>query len=161
MMDDLHISALVEGVKDFATRMLSVQVTDCSVHKIGPSLILNEPANVVALIGLAGMVRGTVVLSLPPKTAIAMYNRIMGESVTEVDGDVADAAAEYANIIAGGTKARMLREGEDAIELSLPQIIEGDEYKVSSPVRHDWVGFSFDGLLGRFDVYAVFATDEH
>ena len=65
---------------------------------------------VSGVISMSGQAAGTVVVSLSKSAAIGCAATLLAEdpsSYDEVNGDVADAIGEIANMIAGGAKAKL------------------------------------------------------
>lgn len=147
-----YINPFIESVYELFETMLG-----CPVERGNPNLVKkNEVTNdLVALIGLSGPVRGTVVLLFPKLTALKMVSRFVGEPCQAIDENVRDAVAELVNIVAGGAKAR-LSNGDPIIELSLPNVIEGKNCSVHYPSYSVWLDIPFTSELGPFNLRLSF-----
>ena len=108
--------------------------------------------DLTALIGLSGLARGTVSLSFPNKTALELVKRMTGAEETEVTKTVIDAVAEMANIVAGSAKSKFIAPDGVPIELSLPYVIRGENFKVIYPSDSNWLEIPFDSELGSFSM---------
>ena len=90
----------------------------------------NGQQEISGMVGLSGKAKGTVILSLSREAAISASAAMLGEQITEVNGDVTDAVGELTNIIAGGAKAQLEKL---ALNVSLPTVIVGKQYAFEFP----------------------------
>jgi chemotaxis protein CheX len=126
---------------------------------VAPSAFRNpdgSPRDITGLIGLSGPARGTVAVSFPVKTALAVSNRFLGTETRVMDDSVADVIAEMVNIIAGSAKARFKTDELRPIELSLPTVVRGSNYAVQYPSGSVWLEVPFDSELGPFSMRVTF-----
>ena len=84
-------------------------------------------SDVSGIVGLSGELAGSIVLFLPEQLAVDATTKLLGESVSNVNGDVIDTIGELTNIIAGGAKSRI----ELTVNLSLPTVITGGHHHVA------------------------------
>jgi chemotaxis protein CheX len=115
-----------------------------------------RPKEVMALIGLSGPVRGTVALSFPNETSLKMAGKLLMTEITELDETVSDTIAELVNIVAGNAKAKLSEQVGTTLQLTLPTVIRGDEYRVYSPSRALWLEVPFQSDLGPFTLRVTF-----
>lgn len=149
-----YVNPFVNSVKDLFSTMLKCDV------KRGDLSLKREPGRpneMLALIGLSGgdvQVRGTVALSLPVQTAVAMSNRLLGTQATEASEAVADSVAEMLNIMAGGAKAKLPHADRNPIQLSLPTVLRdhGSGFSVQHPRDTAWLEIPFTSDLGPFSL---------
>ncbi len=111
---------------------------------------------VMALIGLSGAVRGTVALSFPVNSALAVAGRLLSEEMSELDENVSDTISEIVNIVAGNAKAKLSEKAGTTLDLTLPTLIRGDEYRVYSPSKALWLEVPFTSDLGSFTLRVTF-----
>jgi chemotaxis protein CheX len=105
-----------------------------------------EGQTIAALIGLAGVMAGTLVLQSESATAMRVSELMTGVTPTEVDSTVRDATGEMANMVAGAWK------GYDPVLaskclLSTPTVVVGSRYELFSrraTIRIDRV-YEFEG----------------
>lgn len=83
--------------------------------------------DVTGIIGFAGGLKGTIVVSIDKEVAFAAAEAFIGERPSAVDNDVLDLVGELANMIGGGAKDRF---GIPDIVLGLPTSITGSDYRV-------------------------------
>jgi chemotaxis protein CheX len=134
--------------------MLNSKVSrgDISVSKSG-----NSPYEITALIGLSGEARGTVAISFPASTALNMVSKMLMIESAEVNSTVIDGVGEIVNIVAGSAKSKFTRDSEKPIDLSLPNVIRGDDYVVEYPSETVWIEVPFTSDLGPFNLRVTFA----
>lgn len=148
-----YVNPFLESVYHFFSTMMG-----CRARRGMPGLSdgSKRPREVMALIGLSGPVRGTVALSFPVETALAIASKLLMTEIREFDETVADAVSEIVNIVAGGAKAKISEQVGSTLDLTLPTIIRGEEYRVFSPSRALWLEVPFSSELGAFTLRVTF-----
>lgn len=151
------INPFIESVYDLFKTMLG-----CEARRGEVSLArsVSSGHEVIALIGLSGIVRGTVALAFPARTALHMVNRLLGVETIGVNDEVLDAVAELVNIVAGGAKAKLNGETGTPISLSLPTVVQGKDYSVEYPSYAKWLDVPFTSELGPFTLRVIFESDK-
>lgn len=148
-----YINPFIESVYELFTTMLN------STAERGDVGVYWEPPNtsdIVAMIGLSGSARGTVAISFPVSTALAIVGRMLSTDVRIVDDTVRDGVAELVNIVAGNAKGK-LQDGEGLpIDLSLPTVVRGTDYQVDYPTRTAWLEVPFNSEFGTFSLRVTF-----
>jgi len=114
--------------------------------------------SVTAMVSLAGAYSGVVSLHAPRNLALNFTSGMLGMEVAEIDGDVHDAMGELANMIAGAFKGHLSSGGAD-IRISLPSIIAGNEYFISTGKPDDTLSLGFATAQECFLVSAVLEKD--
>jgi chemotaxis protein CheX len=114
--------------------------------------INNDPQKlheVSAIIGLAGETTGAVVLSFTRETAIEIVSAFSGSTFNALSKEVIDGVGELVNIVAGNAKKGLenLR-----IEISLPGVIVGNDYKINWPKGVPVITIPFSSEAGNFSV---------
>ncbi len=148
-----HVNPFIESVYELFSTTLNA-----TVEKGEPEVLWEPPQNsdIVALIGLSGPARGTVALSFPVGTALTMVGRMVGNEVRIVDDTVKGGVEELVNIVVGIAKEK-LNNGSDApVELSLPTVVRGTNYKVDYPTRTAWLEVPFTSELGPLTLRITF-----
>jgi len=86
--------------------------------------------DISAIIGFAGpTVTGSVALSLPTPVALKFYSLMMGEKVYRITNDVQDVVGELANIVTGGAKTELSKEGV-TFNISIPTVVVGPGHTI-------------------------------
>jgi chemotaxis protein CheX len=141
--DDLA-KRLIKDVREVFSTMLGMEDLLHLPIQIDPVIHFSDC--VTAMVGLAGTYNGLISLHVPQSLALGFTSSMLGMEVSEIDDDVRDALGEITNMIAGSFKQHLSRGGAD-IKLSIPSVVNGNEYTVSSVSN-------LDNLTLRF------ATDE-
>lgn len=84
--------------------------------------------DVSGIIGLSGSYTGTVVLSMPSETAVAITALFTGHRLDADSDEFADAVGEMVNIVCGNAKAALrCRE----VSISCPSVVVGKNHRVA------------------------------
>lgn len=121
-MNAEYINPFLQSTLTFFRDYLSMEIENYKPY------LEREPDNisdVSALIGLAGEVKGTIVLNFSRNTAIEIGTLFAGVRYRALSRDLVDAVGEMVNIIAGNAKQYL----DQRIEISLPGVIIGEKYK--------------------------------
>ena len=137
-------TARVEFINPFiiaVSKTLETMV-GCKVTREPPQLKKEKAAlfPVSGIIGLSGVVVGTVVLTMSEALALKCASAMLMEEYTEFDHDVFDAVGELTNVIAGNAKAQL---EEYSLSLSLPNVIYGKDAELRFPERCQPISIPF------------------
>ena len=113
-----------------------------------PPQVKKEPSAlypVSGIIGLSGVIVGTVVLTMSEGFALKCASAMLMEEYTEFDNDVFDAVGELTNVIAGNAKAQL---EEYKLSLSLPNVIYGKDAELRFPERCQPITIPFQTDFG-------------
>jgi chemotaxis protein CheX len=138
-----HVNPFLKStIETFAT-MLSMEI------KPGKIYLRNKPTNsdISGVIGLSGDIRGAVVMAYPTTSALKIVSAFIGETVTSLNDDVADAVGELTNIITGFAKKDLT---DINMSISLPSIVRGENHMVDMPKEAPVMCIPFDGDSGPF-----------
>lgn len=141
-----------------AVNNLFVTMLDASVKKgkIGVTTDSPSPYEVTALIGISGESRGTISLSFPKETALKMVNKMLMIDSDTVDSTVTDGVGELVNIVAGSAKSKLIKADGKPLDLSLPNVVQGDDYIIKYPSESKWIEVPFESDLGPFQLRVTF-----
>lgn len=89
--------------------------------------------DISAVIGLSGIIKGAIIISMKTELAIKLTDLLAGEGHTELDSDVVDAIGEINNIISGNIKPKV--PNGEKIVISIPTIIRGKEHSIAWPSK--------------------------
>jgi chemotaxis protein CheX len=107
---------------------------------------------VSAVIGLCGVMTGTLVFHGPSAAAMNIGSRLTGVEATQVDATVRDALGEVANMVAGAWKGYDADLASHCL-LTTPTVVVGERYEVFSRKA----AIRFDRAY-RFDEYSCSVT---
>jgi len=118
------IVPFINSVRNLFSTMLGMQAT---VQRPSVKVVPVPLYDVSAIIGFSGEIVGSVVVSFPQKTAIAVASAFAGAPLALSDPDFADAIGELANMIAGGAKKDL---GANA-SITCPSVIIGSGHVIA------------------------------
>lgn len=142
-----YINPFIESVSNLFSTML-----DCEVKReeLAVKQSLNPSLDIVAFISMSGFVKGTVALSFPTRTALAMVSRVYEKDMVVIDSTVIDAVGEFANVVAGGAQMSLSNNGKQRIDLGVPTVVRGSNFNVDYPSQATWLEIPFSSELGVF-----------
>lgn len=152
MMNSDHIAAIIKSMTTVSSTMLDLSVT------LGAPALRESPNSehdVSAIIGLSGDCVGTIALSFPTATALAMVERFTGAPVTADDPDFTDAVGEIANMVTGSAKASFV--GYD-VSISCPSVIVGPGHRISQQSELPAVEIPVESECGTFVILVAYRT---
>jgi len=126
-----YVEPFVEVTVNTFKEFIGVEVSPRHPHFLDPEKGLEW--DISAVIGLSGVVKGAVIVSMKAELAIKLTDLLAGEGHTEIDADVVDAIGEINNIIAGNIKPRV--PNGEKIVISIPTIIKGREHSIAWPSK--------------------------
>jgi chemotaxis protein CheX len=101
------------------------------------------------IIGLSGMAKGTVVLSMTREAALNAAAVMLGERPSGINADVADAVGELTNMIAGAAKAQLEHL---SMSVSLPTVVTGKSHCIEFPKNVSPICIPFEYESGTISV---------
>jgi chemotaxis protein CheX len=124
LMDVNHINPFVKSAINVFNTMLG-----CPIQREGVALKDTEfPSHdVTSVIGLTGVIRGSVVFSVSSPVAFKIVEALLGVETHEINSDVVDAVGEVTNMIVGGAKADL---AQFRLSLGLPTVIVGKDHTI-------------------------------
>jgi chemotaxis protein CheX len=126
-----YVEPFVEVTVNTFKEFVGVDVSPRHPHFLDPEKEFEW--DISAVIGLSGIVKGAVIVSMKTELAIKLTDLLAGEGHKEVDADVVDAIGEINNIIAGNIKPKV--PNGDKIVISIPTIIKGKEHSIAWPSK--------------------------
>jgi chemotaxis protein CheX len=142
----------VEYINPFLLAVQNVFDTMINMpYKLGAPTIKKSDMtafDVSGIIGISGEVNGCIVISFPTKIALNVGSCLLGEELTEVDGDCTDTIGEVANMIAGDAKKRFPKTNTT---ISVPSVIIGS-HKVAYPSGLPIISIPCETEAGQFAI---------
>jgi len=109
--------------------------------------------------GVIGMttqtVNGSMAITFPAKVVFEIVNKMLGESVTEINDTVTDLVGELTNMIVGGAKARLEEKGYD-IGMATPVVVTGKNHEIIHKGKGTKILMPFNCEAGKFYVEVCF-----
>ena len=143
-----YINPFVRATMDALSTMAELEI-----EKTNLTVKSGEGASydISGIIGLAGEVCGSVVLSFPRATAYKIVSKFLGERKLTLDDDVQDAIGELTNIVAGGAKRDLSQLGY-GFKIGLPSVVVGPGHTVVRPKNAPTICVHFGSAEGEFVV---------
>jgi len=147
------VGPFIESVNSLFTKLLNINVQQGEI-RVSRS---DTNDDLVALVGLTAPAKGTVSLSFPTKTAMAIISRLMEGQSGEIDDEMtADGLGELVNIVAGNGKEKLSPPDLPPVELSLPTVIRGRKQIMNSAEQAVWLMAAFQSDIGSFSLGVSF-----
>jgi len=116
-----------------------------------------DKKDIIAAIGLAGSLEGSLVISSMGVFAANVVSKMLCCEVAPGSQDVMDGMGEVANMLAGGFKTRVAGNLGYNFELSIPTVISGGSpLHVSKPHKADIVQLCVDCGESKFELYLFY-----
>ena len=115
-----------------------------------------KDGHLMAIIGFTGKIKGTAALSMPGPTASQMVGRLLSMEVGEDDDTLIDGLSEIVNMVGGSAKADLSTVTGETLQLSLPMVISGNSYDISSQEKARWLDIPFVSDMGDFALRICF-----
>ena len=152
-MDVRFVNPVLESLVNVLTTMANIQPIPGK-----PSLKAdNKSCGVVTgIIDLKGkQAIGSVAVSFSKSTALDLAKRMLRMDADEINDMIKDLVGEIANMVAGGAKAKLQKQGYD-FDLTLPSIIAGEGHVVMHKVMGPTIILPFKTEAGEFFVEICF-----
>ncbi len=131
MVNVEYINPFLKSVDNMMGTMMNVMPERASPFVKENGLTSGDVSGVIGFADIN--CKGTVILSFPVRTALNIYEALMGESVSRISSKVQDAIGEMANIVAGGAKAEFAESGL-SFHLSIPTVILGQDHRINQNI---------------------------
>lgn len=144
---DQLVDPFVTATRLTVQTMVGVETTVKAVYQKTNYLIFGD---ISAVIGLMGPAEGSMVLSFPERTAMALAERILAGVVEQLDQDlVRDCMGELANVIGGQAKG-ILENTAYHFSLSTPTVVAGMGHEIRHQPGMPCLVIAFASELGHF-----------
>lgn len=110
--------------------------------------------DVSGIVGLSGGAKGTVALSFPRASALAVVRAFIGEKSVGT-AKLVDAVGELTNIVTGAAKKDL---AAFKLKISLPTVVTGEGHSISGPVDSASMLVPFEFPGGKFDLAVCFKS---
>ncbi len=154
-MNATFIDPLIDSTRDVFKTMFACELTCGQLQPKVDTVPANEISGVIRI---AGRAEGTVVVSLTRETATLVAAGFLGEHSGISEASLVDSVGELANMIAGGTKARLSGWG---LTIGLPTVLCGQNQAVSFPAKASPIAIPFDSAWGLISIEVGLAVTKH
>lgn len=150
-------------INPFLSAVLNVLTTMARMDPKPEKPILKKDSkargDVTGFIGMTcGKAKGSLALTFPEAVILEIGSNMLGENLTELNGEVTDLVGEITNMVCGGAKQALQENGYD-FDMAIPSIVSGHEHVVSHPHTSQVIMMPFRTNSGRFFVEFAFRED--
>jgi chemotaxis protein CheX len=136
-----------EYINPFIESAFTVFTTMINLEPVKENLYLKDDNkttyDISGIIGIAGDLAGSVVVSLPEDLALKIVSNFLGEEKKALDHEVIDGVGEILNMIAGGAKKIFSDRHKIRFKISVPSVIVGKNHSINRPSDLKFVGINF------------------
>lgn len=119
---------IIDATKEVFSTMIVMDVEDQYPMQ---EQVTTFHCSITGMVGLAGSYTGILSIHCPAPLAMKITSNMLGMEIDEVGEDVNDALGEIANMLGGHVKQVLSKGGLD-LNLSIPTVISGETYTISS-----------------------------
>jgi len=109
--------------------------------------------------GVIGMttktINGSMAITFPASVVFDIVNKMLGETVNEVNDTVTDLVGELTNMIVGGAKAQLEEKGYD-VGMATPVVVTGVNHEIIHKAQGQKILMPFNCDAGKFYVEVCF-----
>jgi chemotaxis protein CheX len=109
-----------------------------------------------AVIGIQGSTSWNVAVCFDDESAQSIAKKLFQSEGDLEDHEVGDALGEVANMVGGGAKAELASLHDEAMNLGLPTVVSGVDYKLNQPPESLTRVVNFTSELGQFSLTTTF-----
>ena len=139
-LQDFVAESMNQSVRQVFSTMLGVELGPGEA--VEGSGAPEDPAEVLALIGLAGAWAGAGSISCSASAACRMCASMLMTEADAVNADVLDAVAELTNMIIGNVKTE-LESQTGPLGLSIPTVVYGRNFQTKTAGAPGWMTLRF------------------
>ncbi len=111
--------------------------------------------DVTGVLGLTGVANGTISVTFEEKCILTVVSNMFGETMTELNSEIADAVGELTNMISGQAR-RELGEMGKVFKAAIPSVITGRNHSVTHFTDGPKIAIPFEIDNGDFTIEICF-----
>lgn len=111
--------------------------------------------DVSGVLGLTGVANGTIAVTFQEECILAVVSNMFGETMTELNSEIADAVGELTNMISGQAR-RELEEMGKVFRAAIPSVVTGRNHSVSHYTKGPKIAIPFSTDDGGFTIEVCF-----
>ncbi len=111
--------------------------------------------DVSGVLGLTGVANGTIAVTFEEKCILAVVSNMFGETMTELNHEIADAVGELTNMISGQAR-RELEESGKIFKAAIPSVIMGHNHSIVHYTNGPKIAIPFSTNAGEFTIEVCF-----
>lgn len=142
-----YLNALVRASDQTCTTMLGITAAHGKLTVKSDASATT--ADITAILGLSGKVRGSIVLAFSHDAAAAFVKKFLGNAADLSRADICDGVGELCNIIGGSAKVELNKFGLD-LSISIPNVLVGKGLRVANNASYPTLVIPCDTPIGSF-----------
>jgi chemotaxis protein CheX len=111
--------------------------------------------DVTGVLGLTGIANGTISVTFEEKCILTVVSNMFGETMTELNNEIADAVGELTNMISGQAR-RELEEVGKVFKAAIPSVITGRNHSIKHYTDGPKIAIPFSTQTGDFTIEVCF-----
>ena len=111
--------------------------------------------DVSGVMGLTGVVNGTIAVTFEEECILSVVSNMFGETMDELNNDIADAVGELTNMISGQER-RELEEMGKIFKAAIPSVITGRNHSITHYTDGPKIAIPFNTDNGEFTIEFCF-----
>lgn len=111
--------------------------------------------DVTGVLGLTGIANGTISVTFEKKCILAIVSSMFGETMEELNNEIADAVGELTNMISGQAR-RELEDIGKVFKAAIPSVITGSSHSIIHYTDGPKIAIPFTTASGDFTIEVCF-----
>ncbi len=111
--------------------------------------------DVTGVLGLTGVANGTISVTFEEKCILAIVSNMFGETMEELNHEIADAVGELTNMISGQAR-RELDEVGKVFKAAIPSVVTGSNHGITHCTNGPKIAIPFATDCGQFTIEVCF-----
>lgn len=111
--------------------------------------------DVTGVLGLTGVANGTISVTFEKKCILAVVSNMFGETMSELNNEIADAVGELTNMISGQAR-RELEEIGKVFKAAIPSVVTGRNHSIIHYTEGPKIAIPFYTADGEFTIEVCF-----
>ncbi|BBD07231.1 chemotaxis protein CheX [Desulfovibrio ferrophilus] len=142
------VRPFLDAVQNVISTMAMIEVTP------GKPFVKKDTTahgDVTGVISMSGDRDGTISVTFTRDCALSVVSNMLGEKLTEMDGDIRDAVGELTNMISGQARRGLQQDGL-TMEAGIPTVVMGQNHSISHMTKDPILAIPFSTPGGTFTV---------
>ncbi len=111
--------------------------------------------DVSGVLGLTGVANGTISVTFEEKCILTVVSNMFGETMSELNSEIADAVGELTNMISGQAR-RELEEMGKVFKAAIPSVVTGKSHSITHYSDGPKIAIPFHTDSGEFTIEVCF-----
>jgi len=151
-MDVKLINPFINATINVLETMAFVNVTAGNPYVKKDNVAVGD---VTGVLGLTGVANGTISVTFEEKCILTVVSNMFGETMTELNTEIADAVGELTNMISGQAR-RELEEVGKIFKAAIPSVITGRNHSITHYTDGPKIAIPFSTENGDFTIEVCF-----